>query len=303
VCNGATEALWRDLRPVLDEELHGLPSKYRTPVLLCYLEGKSVQEAARILAVPRGTVLTRLAWARQRLRDRLTRRGLTLSSGLLAVLLFRGASAERVLAATEFDASSCAKALRVGARTTGKRSVAATRLAQEVLKSMRARSLHAAGAALLATMLALWAGLLFADRLLSPSSVPHYSSTQEIYHLQGTWNVVSVERYGGHPGPNDPPFTKLFIRGDLVLGCDRNGSEVVLFQLDPPNHSKSADFRRSALEGLGWQVVYRLEGDTMKVAGRQTPRFSIRGTTSRDPRDYPILIITAKRERAIPASS
>src|SRR5205807_8528718 len=85
--------LWRDLRPVLDEEVGRLPEKYRLPVVLCYLSGLTTDEAARRLGVPRGTVLSRLAWARQRLRARLSLRGVTPSAALLGALLASGAAA------------------------------------------------------------------------------------------------------------------------------------------------------------------------------------------------------------------
>jgi cobalt-zinc-cadmium efflux system membrane fusion protein len=76
-----------DVRPVLDEEINRLPEKYRAALILCYLQSKTTAEAARQLGCARGTVCSRLAWARQRLRSCLTRRGLALSAaGLVAVL-------------------------------------------------------------------------------------------------------------------------------------------------------------------------------------------------------------------------
>jgi RNA polymerase sigma factor (sigma-70 family) len=64
-----------ELRPVLHEEVARLPEKYRVPVILSYLEGRTNQEVAELLHWPVGTVKGRLMRARQMLRSRLTRRG------------------------------------------------------------------------------------------------------------------------------------------------------------------------------------------------------------------------------------
>jgi RNA polymerase sigma factor (sigma-70 family) len=125
------ELVWRDLRPLLDEEVNRLPEKYRRPVILCYLEGRTNAEAASELRLSRGTVATRLAWARDRLRIRLTRRGVALSGAALAVFLGRQA-AEAALAAPQ-TAATVRAAVSFAA---GPVSTNAAALAEGVLQSM-----------------------------------------------------------------------------------------------------------------------------------------------------------------------
>jgi RNA polymerase sigma factor (sigma-70 family) len=71
--------------PELHEEVARLPDRYREPVVLCYLEGLSTEAAASRIGCPRGTVLSRLSRARERLRRRLARRGVVPSAIPLAL--------------------------------------------------------------------------------------------------------------------------------------------------------------------------------------------------------------------------
>ncbi len=74
-----------ELAILLAEEVNRLPERDRAVVVLCYLQGVTTEEAARMLGCPRGTVLSRLSSARQRLRQRLLRRGIAPAVALAAV--------------------------------------------------------------------------------------------------------------------------------------------------------------------------------------------------------------------------
>ncbi len=82
------ESAWSELEETLHEVLAQLPAKYRTPLVYCYLEGRTQEEVARQLGKPLGTVRSWLARGRELLRKRLLRRGITLSAeGASAALL------------------------------------------------------------------------------------------------------------------------------------------------------------------------------------------------------------------------
>jgi RNA polymerase sigma-70 factor (ECF subfamily) len=75
---------WDDLGAVIYEEIDRLPERYRIAVVLCDLEERPYEEAARHLGCPVGTVKSRLARGRERLKERLTRRGLAGPAATLA---------------------------------------------------------------------------------------------------------------------------------------------------------------------------------------------------------------------------
>jgi RNA polymerase sigma factor (sigma-70 family) len=81
-----------ELLVALEEELHRLPERHRAPLVLCYLEGKTNEQAAELLRCPRGSMAARLAQARERLRECLTRRGFVAPAAGVAAALAAGAA-------------------------------------------------------------------------------------------------------------------------------------------------------------------------------------------------------------------
>jgi RND family efflux transporter MFP subunit len=122
-----------ELGRLLHEEIERLPERYRAPLVLCDLQGLSHEQAARSLGWPVGTVKSRLARGRERLRDRLVHRGLAPDAGLLAVLP-PAAGPDAIVPAVLIDATAGAAAQFLTARTIAQAS--ALFLAQGVLRSM-----------------------------------------------------------------------------------------------------------------------------------------------------------------------
>lgn len=169
--NGESVAEHDEGAEVVHQEVRRLPDKYRAPIVLCYLEGLTHDEAAARLSWPVGTVRSRLARARDTLRDRLTRRGVTspaalgTSAGWLAGEQI-APSATAAIIPRELAASIAKDVSQLSAaRVMGSASGASTSflLAQGVLKTMLLKKLIVAACALVPLgMIALGGGVFVA---------------------------------------------------------------------------------------------------------------------------------------------
>jgi RNA polymerase sigma factor (sigma-70 family) len=147
------EGSWQELRPLLDRAVSQLPDKYRLPVVLCDLEGRSRQEVARQLRLPEGTLSSRLAAARKTLARRLARHAPVLAGGVAALLLAERASCAGVpgaLARSVVKAAALAETGRAAVAAVTSPRVAA--LTEGVLITMLQTKFKVAGLFLLAAL-------------------------------------------------------------------------------------------------------------------------------------------------------
>jgi C-terminal peptidase prc len=225
----------RELGAVLDEELRCLPARYRAPLLLCYLEGKTSDQAARDLGWSLRTLERRLAQGRALLRQRLTRRGITLSAALLAPALSRGAAVRALLTVRTIKA-----AVSFAAGASGAPAGAAA-MAQGVLRGMLMTRLKIAAAVLLVLGTLTGAGALVQHALAAPGGDPEPRAREAPAAAKGgggareapaapvafahrLWEVMDLVREK-HP---EPPA-----RGDMILAAAK-----ALFQAaksEPPD--------------------------------------------------------------------
>jgi RNA polymerase sigma factor (sigma-70 family) len=152
----------RDISWLVDEEVQRLPEKYRTPVLLCYLQGQTNEEAAQLLRCPTGTIKIRLLRGREMLRKRLIRQGVALS-------LLAGLTTELCAAVSSQllqDTISAASRLGAGARLANLGiSSTVLYLARSWLRRMAIGKVRVAGSLLLALLL-----LFVSDQLANRAS-------------------------------------------------------------------------------------------------------------------------------------
>jgi RNA polymerase sigma factor (sigma-70 family) len=289
------EQSWSDLMPVLDEEIGRLPVKYRLPFVLCHLEGKTNEQAAREIGCPLGTVLSRLSRARERLRGRLVRRGVVLSGGALAAVLAENAAGGTV--PTALAGSTLQGAIRFVSAGGGVPAAAAA-LARGYLRGRfwtRVAAWAACGAAL-AVVAALETWLVLANR---PAALPVLRAAEKTAptdeeRIRGAWRLVSAE-FGGQPLPV-ANSVMVFEGGQCTIFGD--GARVLgkSYGLDPSQSPKAMDVVTDY--GRVQMGIYAFDGDTLTIC--LTPDTRDRPTDFATRADSETLTMVLKRESTPP---
>jgi RNA polymerase sigma factor (sigma-70 family) len=282
VADPTEELVWRDLRPVLDEELSRLPDKYRTAVVLCDLEGRTHEEAARSLGCPRETVTTRLTRARARLRSRLLRRGLTLSAGLLTTVLAERAAPGAPPAGLADPTLRAALRFAAGQAAAGVVSPQVAALTGGVLQAMFWNHLMRVAAVLVAAgVLATGAGLVTYRALArgegpgeaenaarEAPAKPAEAAAGDRDRLQGAWKVVSSEWMGS---PMQKRVGMIWVFAGEHIAVERGDLKAeYTYQIDPAASPKHLDLTPTDRSETGYHYrgIYRLDRDRLTLCAR-----------------------------------
>ncbi|MHB1422156.1 MAG: sigma-70 family RNA polymerase sigma factor [Gemmataceae bacterium] len=215
---GVDELAWREVQALVEEEIERLPSKYRTPFIRCYLQGLSRAEAAQELGVKEGTIWSRLSWARNRLQERLSRRGVALSAALASLALSQqsGAAALSRLSEATVPAALLFSARRPLVDTAALRAAA---LAQAGMNTFVAGKSKIVVTLLLFLLATGTGGTLF--QALTPRTPTEQPSTQASSPPNKGSDRVRLDQYGD-PLPDGAVArlgTVRFRTSGLVYAC------------------------------------------------------------------------------------
>jgi RNA polymerase sigma factor (sigma-70 family) len=271
-----------DLERLIDQELALLPEKYRAPIILCYLEGNTHDEAADQLGWPVGTVRGRLARARDLLRARLARRGVTAPMALGALESRRAlgkAVVPRILLDKTLDA---AVGLVSGQSLSAVTSARVTVWAASVVR-LGAVSRWVVWTGGLGGLSAILVGLalVMAGQSKSQNEKPAAKPTaqplsrddrtrnhREMLQLKGTWASAQTSTYSINGVPQPPKHYKptWSIDRDVISTSNEDGFAewTYRFKVDPERTPKTIDLT-SINAGLLLRGLYKIEGEVLTI--------------------------------------
>ncbi len=282
----------REVVPIVAEEIDRLAAKFRDPVVLCFYEGHTHAEAAERLGWSVGTVASRIARAKDRLRTRLTRRGVTLpTAGVAGVLATSPLSAAPELLVR----STVTNALG----PVGQVPPAIHLLSQGVLSAMRFPNLQPF--VVVATLaLGLTAALVAAPwTVTEPPAPPSGNAAQPVADpgknakdpeaidrkaLQGAWKVTKLVRDSAEVPARERERIRWVFTGDDLLttgdGADGRGVGRLTVKLTPGQSPKAIDITRLISSSTSTSGTSSSSGGTGSSSTASTTSSSASGSSS-----------------------
>jgi RNA polymerase sigma factor (sigma-70 family) len=284
--SGAEDITGKELRSVFDEELTRLPDKWRLPLILCYLEGRTQEEAAKQLGWSKNTLRRRLDEARARLGGRLRARDAAWPAAFTAVLvsdMVSSAALRPKLIGATVEAVASISANVAPATAVVSTNVAA--LSEGVFHIMTLTRLSTFGVVILVLATAgvvagglaqsrpalernVTAGEADTSRREPEQSAAPDKAQADLLEMRGTWSVATTETSVQNGELLPPKEVKVIfvISGDklIMLGQDGFIDQEWTLKLDPAQKPKAVDGTNAGLGGA-FPGIYELTGDTLKI--------------------------------------
>ncbi len=263
---------WEYLQPILDQELKALPDKYRSAVILCDLEGKSLKEAARQLGCPLATVGTRVARGRTMLAQRLSRRRVAFSAGALALLLSQNAASADVPAGLMTSTTKAAAlAMTESGAAGGAISAQVSALTAAMLKALLLARLKLSVFVLLIVCALAVAGAWAASATVAGGATKIRKPRPDSVRLQRTWTLVSVHQAGREVAKAAFKSLEEWTFGAVKIDVAPSAIWSGTYKIDAAKVFKEIDF---CATNVGWnndlpplhgKGIYKLEGNTLTI--------------------------------------
>jgi RNA polymerase sigma factor (sigma-70 family) len=245
----------RELQAAVDVELQRLPDSQRQPLLLCYLEGLSQEEAAAQLGWPRGTLKRRLERGRAVLRERLTSRGFKLAAGFVATCAAADALATTAPAAVSAVLPRAAGLFSTGHDIAGIVSHHVIALAEGVVKTMLAAKIR------VLAFLVILVGASLGAAAICRHYLPSSSVVGESARIQGSKS--SVEQGPTPISDKDPPKDEVSAILDKAIAA--HGGRDAIEKYEGAEYKMKVTIAGNDPKPKEWKWIFTAPNSLMEV--------------------------------------